>query len=288
MRFHLIDAQKAELPIEQMCVLLNVSVSGYYAWKHRGPSQRQLDDMVLLAHIRAHFETSNGTYGSPRMHAELREENLTVGRHRIARLMRDNGLKANQKRRFKKTTDSHHGGPVSANLLDQDFSCDGPDQKWGVDISYVWTGEGWLYLAIVLDFYSRRIVGWATSSRLKRDLALRALHRAIAMRQPPPGLIHHSDRGSQYCSDDYRRLVKRAGMISSMSGKGNCYDNAIVETVFKTIKSELIWRTSYQTRWQAEKSIGHYIDGFYNPVRRHSALAYKSPITFEADMVMTA
>jgi len=288
MRFHLIDAQKAELPIEQMCVLLNVSVSGYYAWKHRGPSQRQLDDMVLLAHIRAHFETSNGTYGSPRMHAELREENLTVGRHRIARLMRDNGLKANQKRRFKKTTDSHHGGPVSANLLDQDFSCDGPDQKWGVDISYVWTGEGWLYLAIVLDFYSRRIVGWATSSRLKRNLALRALHRAIAMRQPPPGLIHHSDRGSQYCSDDYRRLVKRAGMISSMSGKGNCYDNAIVETVFKTIKSELIWRTSYQTRWQAEKSIGHYIDGFYNPVRRHSALAYKSPITFEADMVMTA
>ena len=223
-----------------------------------------------------------------RMHAELREENLTVGRHRIARLMRDNGLKANQKRRFKKTTDSHHGGPVSANLLDQDFSCDGPDQKWGVDISYVWTGEGWLYLAIVLDFYSRRIVGWATSSRLKRDLALRALHRAIAMRQPPPGLIHHSDRGSQYCSDDYRRLVKRAGMISSMSGKGNCYDNAIVETVFKTIKSELIWRTSFQTRWQAEKSIGRYIDGFYNPVRRHSALAYKSPITFEADMVMTA
>ena len=288
MRFHLIDAQKAELPIEQMCVLLNVSVSGYYAWKHRGPSQRQLDDMVLLAHIRAYFETSNGTYGSPRMHAELREENLTVGRHRIARLMRDNGLKANQKRRFKKTTDSHHGGPVSANLLDQDFSCDGPDQKWGVDISYVWTGEGWLYLAIVLDFYSRRIVGWATSSRLKRNLALRALHRAIAMRQPPPGLIHHSDRGSQYCSDDYRRLVKRAGMISSMSGKGNCYDNAIVETVFKTIKSELIWRTSFQTRWQAEKSIGRYIDGFYNPVRRHSALAYKSPITFEADMVMTA
>ena len=168
-----------------------------------------------------------------RMHAELREENLTVGRHRIARLMRDNGLKANQKRRFKKTTDSHHSGPIAPNLLDQDFDCDGPDQKWGVDISYIWTGEGWLYLAIVLDFYSRRIVGWATSSRLKRDLALRALHRAIAMRQPPPGLIHHSDRGSQYCSDDYRRLVKRAGMISSMSGKGNCYDNAIVETVFR-------------------------------------------------------
>ena len=288
MRFRLIDAKKAELPIDRMCDLLEVSASGYYAWKHRGPSRRQLDDMVLLAHIRAHFETSRSTYGSPRMHAELREENLTVGRHRIARLMRDNGLKANQKRRFKKTTDSQHGGPIAPNLLDQDFACDGPDQKWGVDISYIWTGEGWLYLAIVLDFYSRRIVGWATSSRLKRDLALRALHRAIAMRGPPPGLIHHSDRGSQYCSDDYRRLVKRAGMIASMSGKGNCYDNAIVETVFKTIKSELIWRTSFQTRWQAEKLIGRYIDGFYNPVRRHSALAYKSPNTFEADMVMAA
>ena len=282
MRFRLIDAEKAGLPLERLCALLDVSVSGYYAWKHCGPSRRQLDDMVLLAHIRAHFTASNGTYGSPRMHVDLREAGLCVGRHRVARLMRDNGMKANQKRRFKKTTDSDHGGPVAANLLEQDFACERPVRKWGVDISYIWTAEGWLYLAIVLDLFSRRIVGWAVSDRLKRDLALAALHRAITLRKPPPGLVHHSDRGSQYCSHDYRRLLKAHGMIASMSGKGNCYDNAMVETVFKTIKSELVWRTSFQTRRQAEKANGHYIDGYYNPRRRHSALGYQSPIAFEA------
>ena len=287
MKFQLIDAKKAALPIERMCPLLNVSVSGYYAWKHRGPSRRQLDDVVFLAHIRAHFTASNGTYGSPRMHVDLCEDGLRIGRHRIARLMRDNALKANQKRRFKKTTDSNHGGVIAANLLDQDFTCEHPDQKWGVDISYVWTMEGWLYLAIVLDFFSRRIVGWALSNRLKKDLALSALRRAIAVRTPTAGLIHHSDRGSQYCSDDYLRLLKDQGMIPSMSGKGNCYDNAMVETVFKTIKSELVWRTSFQSRRQAEIAIGQYIDGFYNPRRRHSALGYKSPIAFEAGMVAT-
>jgi putative transposase len=284
MRFHLIDARKAEFPVERMCDLLDVSVSGFYAWRGRDPSRRQLEDMVLLAHIRARFAASNGTYGSPRMHVDLVEDGLTIGRHRTARLMRDNALKANQKRRFKKTTDSNHGGPIAANLLGQNFACDGPDEKWGVDISYVWTAEGWLYLAIVLDLFSRRIVGWATSDRLKRDLALNALRRAIALRDPPPGLIHHSDRGSQYCSDEYQRLLKDCGMLPSMSGKGNCYDNAMVETIFKTIKSELIWRTSFQTRWAAEFAIGQYIDGFYNPTRRHSALGYKSPITFEGAM----
>ncbi len=287
MRFRLIDATKAAMPIERMCALMNVSVSGFYAWRRRGPSKRQLDDMVLLAHIRSQFELSNGTYGSPRMHAELKEDGFAAGRHRVARLMRDNCLKALQKRRYKKTTDSSHGGPVAANLLDQDFACHEPDQKWGADISYIWTAEGWLYLAIVLDLYSRRIVGWATSDRLKKDLALRALRQAIIMRRPPPGLIHHSDRGSQYCSDDYQRLLKTKDIVPSMSGKGNCYDNAMVETVFKTIKSELIWRASFQTRWQATNALGRYIDGFYNPRRRHSALGYKSPASFEVEMAVT-
>ena len=203
MRFRLIDAEKARLPIDRMCALLEVGASGYYAWAQRGPSRRQLDDLVLLAHVRAHFAASNGTYGSPRMHAELCAAGVSIGRHRRARLMRDNHLKANQKRRFKKTTGSEHGGPVAANLLDENFACNGPDQKWGVDISYVWTTEGWLYLAIVLDLFFRRIVSWATSDRLKRQLALEALHRAIVMRQPPPGLLHHSDRGSQ---GEFRRL----------------------------------------------------------------------------------
>ena len=217
----------------------------------------------------------------PRMHVELNEEGIRAGRHRTARLMRENGLKARQKTRFKRTTDSNHGEPVAPNLLDQDFTCDGPDQKWGVDISYIWTAEGWLYLAIVVDLYSRRIIGWEARDRMKKDLAISALKKAIAIRQPKPGLIQHSDRGSQYASYDYRRLLKAHDILPSMSGKGNCYDNAMVETVFKTIKSELIWRTVFQTRNDAIKAIGEYIDGFYNPVRRHSALGYKSPIQFE-------
>lgn len=287
MRFKLVDEAKKQFPIHRLCRVLGVSESGYYAWKQRGPSQRQLDDMVLLAHIRSQFRLSHETYGSPRMHEELREEGLSVGRHRVARLMRDNGIKALQKRRYKKTTDSDHGGLVAPNLLDQDFACDGPDQKWGVDISYIWTREGWLYLAIVLDLYSRRIIGWETSNRLKKDLAITALKRAIATRQPAPGLIHHSDRGSQYCSHDYRKILIAHCMHSSMSGKGNCYDNSMVETVFKTIKSELVWRTSFQTRQEATYAIARYIDGFYNQIRRHSALDYTSPIKFEAKLADT-
>ena len=281
MKFKVIEAEKANVPIRRSCAILDVSESGFYAWQGREPCQRQRDDMVLLAHIRSQFHTSHETYGSPRMSVELNEAGVPVGRHRVARLMRDNGLKALQKRRYKKTTDSAHGGPVAPNLLDQDFEATGPNQKWGVDISYVWTAEGWLYLAIVLDFYSRRIVGWQVSDRLKQDLALSALQRAIAIRNPPHGVIHHSDRGSQYCSDAYQKLLLAHGFIISMSGKGNCYDNAMVETVFKTIKSELIWRTVYKTRSQAMLDISAYIDAFYNPRRRHSALGYKSPIAFE-------
>ena len=227
MRYKLIDTNKAMMPVERMCRMMAVSVSGYYAWKERRPSLHQCYDVVLSANIRAQFASSNQTYGAPRMHAELREEGLSVGLHRVARLMRENGLKAHQKRRFKKTTDSHHDCPIAFNILDQNFACGGPDQKWGADISYIWTAEGWLYLAIVLDLYSRRIVGWATSDRLKKGLALKALNQAILIRQPSTGLIHHSDRGSQYCSDDYRKLLQSNGLTASMSGRGNCYDNAL-------------------------------------------------------------
>lgn len=282
MSFALIDAKRAETSVETACAALGVSASGFYAWKSRPASARQNKDMVLLAHIRADFATSNETYGSPRMHVELNENGVVVGRHRVARLMSENGLKARQKTRFKKTTDSDHGGPVATNVLDQDFTATAPDQKWGVDISYVWTAEGWLYLAVVLDLFSRRIVGWQLSDRMKRGLAMAALQRAIDLRRPSVGLIHHSDRGSQYCSDDYRRMLRDNGFIASMSGRGNCYDNAMVETVFKTIKSELIWRTAFATRDQAAQAIGHYIERFYNPRRRHSSLGYVSPVTFEA------
>ena len=282
MSFALIDAKKAEIPVETACVALGVSVSGFYAWKRRPASRRQSDDLVLLAHIRAEFWMSNETYGSPRMHAELKEQGLQVGWNRVARLMSENGLKARQKTRFKRTTDSNHGGPVARNVLDQDFSATAPNQKWGVDISYIWTAEGWLYLAIVLDLYSRRIVGFEIADRMKSGLAMGALRRAIALRKPPRGLLHHSDRGSQYCSDAYRRLLRDHGFVASMSGRGNCYDNAMVEAVFKTIKSELIWRTAFATRAEATEAVGRYIEGFYNPRRRHSSIGYISPVAFEA------
>lgn len=282
MIYRLIDAKKAEIPVNRSCRLLAVSGSGYYAWKRWKASARQQADMVLLAHVRHHFEVSHETYGSPRMHAELKAAGLRCGRHRIARLMRDNGLKALMKRRYKKTTDRAHGGPVAPNLLDQDFSAPGPNRKWGSDISYIWTAEGWLYLAVVIDLFSRRVVGWAVNDRMKKDLAITALRRAIAVRRPEPGLIHHSDRGSQYCSDEYQQILRDQDMVISMSGKGNCYDNAMVETFFKTLKSELVWRTVFLSRWQAERAIGTFIDGFYNPTRRHSALGYKSPVLFEA------
>ena len=197
MSFNIIDAAKKEFPVQRLCSVLGVSQSGYFSWKSRPASRRQGEDMILMAHIRARFSTSHETYGAPRMHVELKEDGLQVGRHRVARLMRENGLKALQKRRYKKTTDSSHGGPVAANLLDQDFGCDGPDQKWGADISYIWTAEGWLYLAIVLDLYSRRIVGWATSDRLKKDLALRALRRANSLAVSSCGPARRSV--SRYC-----------------------------------------------------------------------------------------
>lgn len=216
MRFELIDRAKTDFPVQRLCRVLGVSQSGYFASRGRAPSQRQRQDMVLLAHVRSAFALSNGTYGSPRMTRELRDQGLPVGRRRTARIMRDNGLRARQKRRFKRTTDSEHAWPVAPNLLDQNFSATAPNEKWSADISYIWTKEGWLYLAIVMDLFSRRIIGWAVSDRLHRDLALAALRRAFAIRRPEPGLICHSDRSSQYCSIDYQSEILKHGALISM------------------------------------------------------------------------
>ena len=281
MRFGLVDQAKEEFPVHRLCGVLGVSQSGYFAWKGRPASDHQQQDMVLLAHVRSSFALSNGTYGSPRMTRELKDNGLAVGRRRTARLMRENGLVARQKRRFKRTTDSQHGWPVAANLLEQDFTATRPDEKWGADISFVWTREGWLYLAVVIDLFARRVVGWSTGDRLHRDLAIAALRKALAIRRPMAGLIHHSDRGSQYCSMEYQALLKKHDVLISMSGKGNCYDNAMVETFFKTLKSEVVWRTVFDTRADATKTIGGYIDQFYNPIRRHSALDFRSPVHYE-------
>ena len=217
MTFGFIEAEKASVPISRMCRALGVSQSGFFAWQERPACLRQQQDMVYLAHIRTTFALSNGTYGSPRMHRDLVDEGHEIGRHRTARLMRENRLIARQKRRFKRTTDSEHAWPVAPNLVAQDFTADGPDRKWGADISCIWTAEGWLYLAVVLDLFSRRVVGWATSDRLKRDLAVEALRRALVARNPAPGLVHHSDRGSQYCSVDYQALLRKRGILISLS-----------------------------------------------------------------------
>lgn len=281
MRFAFVEKHRKSIPAEQLCRIVNVTPRGYRAWRDRPASRRQREDLVLLAHIREQHRLSLNSYGRPRMTEELKEKGLNVGHRRVGRLMRQNAISVVRTRKHKVTTDSRHKFNIAPNLLNRDFAADRPNQKWVVDISYVWTREGWLYLAVVLELYSRRVIGWAVSNRMKRDLAIRALNMAIALRRPPKGCIHHSDRGSQYCSHDYQKLLRLHGFKVSMSGKGNCYDNAAMETFFKTIKAELIWRHSWPTRRAAEIAIFEYINGFYNPRRKHSALGWKSPLAFE-------
>jgi transposase InsO family protein len=215
------------------------------------------------------------------MTEELNELGIHVGQRRVGRLMRQNGIKVIRSRKFKRTTDSDHAFNIAPNLLQQDFTASGPNQKWAGDITYVWTREGWVYLAVIIDLFSRRVVGWAISNRMKQDLALRALNMAIAIRRPPPGCVHHTDRGSQYCAHDYQKLLRKHGFKVSMSGKGNCYDNSAVESFFKSLKAELVWRRNWQTRREVEIALFEYINGFYNPRRKHSALGWKSPVAFE-------
>jgi len=282
-KYQFIEEHRHEYPVTVMCQVLEVARNGYYKWRKQPLSARKVADLVLLMHIRDIFEQSKETYGSYRIHAELAEQGIRCGRKRVARLMRTYNLKPKTVRSFKVvTTDSNHKLPVAPNRLKQQFSADRPDQLWLTDITYVPTAEGWLYLAVVLDVYSRRIVGWAMSDSLHRQLVIDALQMAITVRQPPPGLLHHSDRGSQYASDEYQALLTRAGMVTSMSRKGNCYDNAPVESFFGTFKTELVFHQQYATRAEARLDIFEYIEVFYNRFRRHSALGYKSPVKYEA------
>ena len=282
MKFKFIADYQGDLPINRLCEIMEVSPRGYRAYRNRPLSSNQCKDLVVLAHIREQFALSLSSYGRPRMTEELKEAGIDVGHRRVGRLMRDNDIRVERSKKYKATTDSNHSFNIAPNLLDGDFSATAPNQKWAGDISYIWTREGWLYLAVIIDLYSRRVVGWAVSNRMKRDLAIRALEMAINLRKPPPDCIHHTDRGSQYCSHDYQKILRRHKFKVSMSGKGNCYDNAAVETFFKTIKAELIWRHHWQTRRAAELAIFNYINGFYNARRKHSALGWKSPLAFEA------
>jgi putative transposase len=280
-RFAFIDAEKARWPVEVQCTVFGVSRSGYYAWKRRPPASRATEDAKLVVEIKAAHKTGRGHYGSPRVHRELRAKGRRVGRKRVERLMRQAGIVGRKKRRFRRTTDSNHPHPIAPNRLGRQFEVELPNTAWVTDVTYVWTHEGWLYLAPVLDLFSRRVIGWAASANNDRALALSALDRAVATRAPAPGLLHHSDRGSVYASGDYGDALSRIGAVKSMSRKGDCWDNAVAESFFATIKSELIDLADYRTRREAIVAIGDYIDGFYNPCRRHSSLDYVSPIEFE-------
>lgn len=282
MKFQFIDQHQNQFAIAVMCRVLSVSRSGYYAWRKRPVSPRKMANDIVLEKIKAAHRKSRQTYGSPRIQAELVAQGIRCGHNRVARLMRLHRLRANQKRAFKvKTTDSQHDQPIAPNLLGQNFEAQRQNQKWLTDITYIATAEGWLYLAVVLDLYSRRIVGWAMSDRLERQLVIDALQMALLARRPPPGLLHHSDRGSQYASEDYQALLTKHQLRCSMSRAGNCYDNAPMESFFGTLKTELVHHRRYVTRAEARTDIFEYIEVFYNRFRRHSALAYQSPVMFE-------
>jgi transposase InsO family protein len=284
-KFAFIEAEKAHFPVSVLCSVLGVSRSGFYAWRKRPKSSRASEDAVLAKKIIKVYTLSRGTYGSPRVHAELREQGEVVGRKRIARLMRDRGLVARSKRRFRPTTtDSNHSQPVAENLLNRSFERILPNQAWVGDITYIPTGEGWLYLAVLIDLFSRRVVGWAMSDRIDRQLTLNALEMAIVNRgRAVKDVLHHSDRGSQYASADYRQALVDRGLVASMSRKGNCWDNAVAESFFSTLKWELIHRRPFETRSDARRAIFEYIEVFYNRRRRHSALGYLSPMQFETN-----
>jgi len=273
-------AYRLMYPVKLMARVLEVSRSGYYRWLSRGPSRRDIRDSVLKVLIESAHKRSRGTYGPRRLQDELATENQTVGRDHISRLRKEMGLKCIQKKKFKVTTDSKHHLPVAANLLQQKFCVSVPATVWGTDLTYIPTDEGWLYLAGVKDFASREIVGYAMGSRMTTELVQRALRKALQFRKPLPGCIHHSDRGSQYCAAEYRRDVEQAGMIASMSRKGNCYDNAPTESFWGHLKQELVHHRHFQTRNEAIAAVREYIEIFYNRMRRHSALGNVAPSVF--------
>ena len=281
MKFAFIASREVAFPIEVMCQVLGVSRSGYYAWKTRPEPTKKVKDAQLAATIAAAHKRSRGIYGSPRVHRDLKARGLRIGRKRVERLMRENGLKGRTKRRFVCTTDSDHSLPVAPNLLDRHFETDAPNRVWVGDVTYIATADGWLYLAVLLDLFSRRVVGWATSANNDRTLALAALERALRDRRPPVGLLHHTDRGSPYASEDYQSALAESGVVVSMSRTGNCYDNAVAESFFGTLKAEHVDHEDFPSREVAHASIADYIEGFYNSARRHSSLDYVSPIEFE-------
>jgi len=273
MKYIFIEKHRSSFAVEKMCRALKVSKSGYYAWRDKPKSMRDLANEKLDHHIRTVYEQNKGRCGSPRITEKLNEKGIACSENRVADRMR--------KKRFKVTTNSKHNHPIAPNLLNQDFTAYNPNQIWVSDITYIWTREGWLYLAVILDLFSRRIVGWAMSNRLGQELVLNAFQQALWRRRPGKGIIFHSDQGVQYACTAFRNLLKEYKFIQSMSGRGNCYDNAVAESFFHTLKTELVYFETYHTREEARNSIFEYIEMYYNRIRLHSTLGYCSPVQFE-------
>jgi putative transposase len=287
-RFAFIQTEKAAFPITMLCRVLGVSRSGFYAARRRPVAARVAQDAGLAVQIAAIHRASRRCYGSPRVHAELRAGGQCTSRKRVARLMRHAGLAARRRRAFVITTQSRHMRPAAPNRLARQFTAPAPNRVWVTDITYLATVEGWLYLAVVLDLFSRRIVGWATSDRLGEGVALEALGMGLARRRPRPGLLHHSDRGSQYASAEYRTVLAAHGIERSMSELGSCWDNAVAESFFATLKVEVDQQGAWRTRADAHRAVFDYIELFYNRERRHSTLGYLSPLAFERQWQHTA
>ena len=281
-KYQFIAAQAEEYPIVVLCRVLGLARSGYYAWKRRTLSARAQRDQQLTEQIQTSFTASRHTYGSPRVHADLRAQDVRCSRKRVARLMRQAKLVARTRRRTPRTTDSRHALGIAPNVLDRQFQVEQPNQVWVSDITYLPTTEGWLYLAVVLDLYARRVVGWSMRPTLERQVVLAALEGAVERRRPPAGLLHHSDRGSQYASAEYQALLARAQMRASMSRKGNCWDNAAMESFFATLKTELP-QTEYASHAAARSAVFEYIERFYNRQRLHSTLGYQTPVAYEQE-----
>ncbi len=281
MIFAFIQEHQDVWPIRVMCDTLEVSAAGFYAWRSRPTSEQQQRRDALLVEIAAIHVEFKERYGSPRIHRELKGKGIPCCVNTVARLMQDHDIRAKTKRKFKHTTDSNHSLPVAENLLDRQFEPQGPNERWVADITYIPTREGWLYLATVEDLYSRMIVGWSMDGTMTSRIVVDALEMAVQRRLPEEGLLAHSDRGSQYASDHYQRQLARYGIECSMSGVGQCWDNAPMESFYATIKKELIHHEDYQTRAEARASIFEYIEMFYNPKRRHSSLGYVSPAEYE-------
>jgi len=271
---------RLHFPIKIMSRLFSVSRSGYYTWLKRKPSRRTQEDERLKVAIKAAHKRTRESYSARRLQPELAADGFVAGRDRIARLRRELGIRCRQKRKFKATTNSNHNLPVAENILEQTFTPSAPNEVWVTDITYVHTDEGWLYLAGVKDVFTCELVGYAMAERMTQELVAKALFRAVQQKRPAPGLIHHSDRGSQYCSYNYQQILEQFGMRASMSRRGNCYDNAPMESFWGTLKNELVHHCRYATRAEAEASIREYIEIFYNRQRRHSRLGYLSPAVF--------